>query len=320
MTPAIQQSSAREKESGAWCLVGVPSNACMIEARDLRVDAPDDDRGRSPCIDGLTLSSSADRTLIVGAPRELMLAFAGLTPVVRGEIRIEGEEPRRALALGRIAACPLDAPLPPRWSALRYVEWSARLAGVPRKEVREAAEASLAHVGLSLPLIKAPLGRQNRFVRRATQLAAALLPAGATLLLWNPLEDLEPEAAKLLEPLLVRTLGAVRAVVFAARAPLDGRLASVMDEAIALSGSRVLAQGSVLDVASRERTILVRAIGDVERFRAALTARGGKLGVATSGSALAVDLGSMDNADVFRAALESDAVVVELRPLSATFS
>ncbi len=289
----------------------------MIEARDLRVDAPE--KG-SPCIDGLTLSSAADRTMILGAPRELMLAFAGMAPVVRGELRIEGEEPRRALALGRIAACPLDSPLPPGWSALRYVEWSARLAGVPRKERRETAEASLAHVGLSLPLIKAPLGKQNRFVRRATQLAAALLPSGATLVLWNPLEDLEPEAANILEPLLVRALGAVRAVLFATRAPLDGRLASTMDEAIVISGSRVLAQGPVLEVATRNRTFVVRAIGDLERFRAALTARGGKLGVGNSPAELAVDLGSMDNAEVFRAALESDAVVVEMRPLSATFS
>jgi ABC-type multidrug transport system ATPase subunit len=289
----------------------------MIEARDLRIDADG-----SPCVDGLTFSSSGDRVLILGAPRELMLACAGLVPIVRGELRVEGEDASRALALGRTAACPLDAPLPPNFSPLRYVEWSGRLAGVPRADLREAAEASLAHVGLAMPVIKTPLRRQTRFVRRATQLAAALLPAGATLLVWNPLEDLAPDEARMLEPMLVRALGAVRAIVFAARAPRGGALASAVDEAIVLSGSTVLAQGSVLEVATRDRRFLVRAMGDVERFAAALTARGARLSASpnTTAAELAVDLGTLENADVFRAAVESDAVVVEMRPIAASFA
>jgi ABC-type multidrug transport system ATPase subunit len=126
----------------------------MIEARDLRVDADG-----TPCVDGLSFVSSAERTLVLGAPRELMLACAGLTPVVRGALTLEGEAPQRAMALGRITSCPLDAPLPPAWTPLTYVEWSARLAGVARKEAREAAETALAHMGLALPLIKQPLRR-----------------------------------------------------------------------------------------------------------------------------------------------------------------
>lgn len=287
----------------------------MIEVRDLRVDA---DGG--PCVDGLSFQSDADRTLVLGAPRELMLACAGVLPALRGEIVIEGESPRKALALGRIAACPLDAPLPLSWSPLRYLEWSARLAGVPQKERREVAEAALAHVGMSIPLTKAPLKRHSRALRRATQLASALIPAGATLVLWDPLQDLAPEDVNVFAPSLVRALGAVRSIVFATRAPLDGVLANVMQQVVVLSGSEVESAGPLREVATGDKTFRVRVAGDKARFSAALVARGAQVASTATSDELAIELGSMENAEVFRAALEAEAVVLEMRPFAAAFS
>lgn len=289
----------------------------MIEVRDLRVD-----EAGAPCIDGLSFRSDKKRVLVLGAPRELMLACAGLAPIVRGSILIEDETPERALALGRIAGSTQGGPMPPSWSPLAYVEWSARLAGVADKERREVAETALAHVGLAAPTIHAPMRRATQLVRRATQLAAALVPAGATLVLWDPFADLTPEDEAVLAPVVTRALGAVRGLIFAARAPWGGPLATVMEEVVVVEGNTVARQGPVTEVAAKSGAFLVRAAGDVAAFVAALTEGGARVHDAPSDGqdALAVDLGPMDPVALFRAAERSDAVVLELLPMATQFS
>ena len=285
--------------------------------RDLRVD-----EAGAPCIDGLAFRSEKKRVLVLGAPREVMLACAGLAPIVRGSVVIEGETPARALALGRIAVSPQGGPMPRAWSPLTYVEWSARLAGVPKKEQREVAETALAHVGLAAPTIHAPMRRASILIRRSTQLAAALVPAGATLVLWDPFADLAPEDEAVLAPIVTRALGAVRGLIFASRAPWGGPLAKAMEEVVVVAGSAVVAQGPIDEVAAKSGAFLVRAAGDVPAFVAALEEGGASVSQAPAagGDALFVELGAMDAVALFRAAARADAVVIELRPMASQFS
>jgi ABC-type multidrug transport system ATPase subunit len=301
----------------------------MLSVRDLRVDSDVVPALPAlPAVDGLTFKASARRTLVMGAPRELMLACAGMLPIVRGEILFDDQLPSRALAAGRLAASPLDAPMPPSFTPLRYVEWSARLAGISRSAAPALAAANLERVGVTGSLAKGALRRQTPYVRRATQLAATLVPTGATLVLWDPLENLDPESAARLGQFLASILEGASAVVFASRVPLGGPLAAAAEEVVYVERSRVVAQGSLREVATRGRRFRVLALGDRARFIAALSARGIRIDAsatpdgpvdASEDAELAIELGSVENVEIFRAAADAGAVVVEMRPSAALF-
>lgn len=284
----------------------------MFEARDLRVD----ERG-SPCIDGLSFSSTGERLLVLGGPRELMRAAAGLAPIARGELVVDGLAPAEALADGGLASAMFDAPMPPSMTPLAWVTWSARLAGLPKSEAAAAAAENLARCGVTLAQSKAALKRQSPVVRRATQLAAALVPNSATLVLWDPLADLEPESADVLGRVLAAVLADRRVLVFAGRAAVSGALASLSTELIVLSHSKVVAQGTVADVAVRDRTFVVRALGNLDVYQDELTRRGARVVRKPGAGELSIELGRMENADIFRAAVATGATVLEMRPAVA---
>ncbi len=285
--------------------------SAMIEVSDLRVDD-----GGAPCVDGLTFRTSGERVLILGAPRELMRAAMGLVPIARGVLLIDGAPPAGRLASGATSAAMLDAPMPPDMSPLAYVTWSARLAGLGRSAA-ESAEASLASVGIAGPAARATLKRAPALVRRGAQLAAALVPESAVLLLWDPLGDLEPPDADAFAAIVAKVLEGRKAIVFAGRAQAGGALASAMSEMVAIARSKVVAQGAPSDLAGRGRSYYVRALGEVDRFVEELVRRGGKAERGPERGELSVELGTVENVELFRAAVATGAVVIEMRPLAA---
>jgi len=285
----------------------------LLEAKNVRLD----EQG-APQVDGLSLATQGNHVVILGAPRALFEAAAGMRSPTRGELSLLGTGCTDALAARHVAGAPLDPALPPKWTPLRYVEWSARLAGHSRSEARTHATQALQALELTT-LANAPLGPAPLAARRATVLAAALATQAQVLAFEDPTPGLPEAAHRALSRILALALRARPWLLFAARAPLDTPLCLEADEAIVLLGSRVVAQGLPSELAARERIYAVRVTGDVPTFATLAMARGAR--VEASGSELTLDLGeSLGTRDLLELANQARSVIVELRPLARAFA
>jgi ABC-type taurine transport system ATPase subunit len=294
----------------------------------LRVSSVRIDVDGAPTIDGLSMVSTGEHLLVLGAAGALFEAAAGLRAVARGELRVEGLPPIEAVRAGVAAGAPLDPPMPPRWTILHYVTWSARLAGHPRRAAKELAAEALSRMKLT-PVAQTKLGRATVPVRRGTVLAAALATGATTILIEDPIAGLAPEAGPALARAVVGAIADRRTVVFAGRMRLESPLALRADEAIAVFGSDVAAQGAPAEIAALDRGFALRINGDLRAFADAVMARGGRLLASPDASALArtavathigVDLGPLATRDLLRIAADSNAVVLELRPIGHAFA
>jgi ABC-2 type transport system ATP-binding protein len=298
----------------------------VLRASSVRIDVDG-----APAIDGLSLTSTGEHILVLGAASALFEACAALRGLARGELAIEGLRPLEAVRAGLAAGAPLDPPLPPRWTVNQYVTWSARLAGYARPEARELAMESLSRLQL-MPLANSKLKGSALSVRRATVIAAALATGAPTLLLEDPLTGLPPEAVSPFSRALVRALADRHTVVFAGRMHLESPLALAADEAVAVFGSDVAAQGAPGEIAALERGFALQVSGNVRAFLDAVTALGGRLLSGAEASArealelsapaarIGVDLGPLATRDLLRIAADSGAVVLELRPIGRAFA
>jgi ABC-2 type transport system ATP-binding protein len=289
----------------------------LLAASSLRVDVHG-----VPAIDGLSLTSTGERVLVLGAAGALFEAAAGLRPAVRGALRIEGRLPLEAVRAGIAAGAPLDPPMPPRWTVRQYVTWSARLAGHPRAVARGLADDATRRMVLGATT-RAKLGTAATSVRRATVLAAALATGATTLLIEDPIAGLPADAAPQFARTLVRAVADRRTIFFGGRMRLESPVALAADEAIVVFGSHVAAQGAPAEIAAADRAFALRVAGDVRAFAEAVKASGGRLREGIGGtppSRVSVDLGPLATRDLLRIAEESKAVVLELRPISLAFA
>jgi ABC-type multidrug transport system ATPase subunit len=295
----------------------VPDPPPVLAASALRVDV-----GGSPAIDGLTLATTGDRVLVLGAARALFEVAAGLRAPSRGEVRVEGVAPRAAVSGGIAACAPLDPPMPPAWTVLQYVTWSARLAGHPKATARGMAGEALERMHLGR-VAGTKLGGVAPATRRGTVLAAALATGARTLLVEDPLPGLPSEAARPFARVLARTLDDHRVAIFAGRMPLESPLALAADEALVIDRAEVSAQGAPAELAAAERTLALRVQGDVAAFARAVEAGGGHAEVTIGAPPpvhVRVELGPLSARDLLRIAEECRAMVVELRPLARAFA
>jgi hypothetical protein len=114
--------------------------------------------------------------------------------------------------------------------------------------------------------------------------------------------------------------------VFAPRVALDSPIALAADEALVIDGSRVAAQGAPAEIAAAESAFVLRIGGDARAFVSAAEAEGARL--LAGGDAhldprrdcITIELGALRALDVLRIAASSNAVVLELRPLSRAFA
>jgi ABC-type Na+ transport system ATPase subunit NatA len=212
--------------------------------------------------------------------------------------------------------------MPGAWTIFQYVTWSSRLAGHGRREANALAADAIDRMQIgSVATAKLALARPE--LKRATVIAAALATSAATLFLEDPSVGLADVAAHRLARATARALGDRRTVTFATRVRLESPLALEADEAIVIDASHVAAQGAPAEIAASERTLALRVHGDVDAFRRAVDARGGRALVGPSPSPpvhVRVELGPLDASDLLRIATESRSVVIELRPLARSFS
>jgi ABC-type multidrug transport system ATPase subunit len=289
----------------------------LLAATSLRVDVHG-----VPVIDGLSVTSTGEHVLVLGAAGALFEAAAGLRSAARGVLRIEGRVPIDAVRAGVTAGAPLDPPMPPRWTVSEYVTWSARLAGHSRAVAKGLAGDALSRMALGT-VSRAKLGKAVTSVRRATVLAAALATGATTLLVEDPITGLQPESAPQFTRAMVRALAERRTLFFAGRLPLESPVALAADEAIVLFGSHVAAQGAPAEIAAAEHAFSLRVVGDIRAFTDAMKAEGARVLDGADGepsSRVRVDLGPLATRDLLRIAAASKAVVLELRPIALAFA
>ena len=281
----------------------------LLVIEDLRVDVD-----HVPACDGITLRTTGNRVLILGAPRALYEAMCGLRPVVRGALRVRGSAAGVAAREGTVAGAALDPPLPPKWTALEYVTWSSRLAGHSAGDARTLANDAIAAVQLG-PMATTPLARMVPHARRGVVLAAALATGADVNVVDDPLAALPEEIARTWARIIVQALGERSWVVLAGRVSLTSPLAMKADEELIVSSSRLHAQGPPAEIAAADRRFVARIHGPLETLGARLEERGARMDI--QGAQVVLDLGStLTTAELLGLCAELDATVVEMVPLA----
>jgi ABC-type taurine transport system ATPase subunit len=283
----------------------------LLHIEDLRVDVDG-----VPACDGLTLRTSGERVLVLGAPRPLYEATCALRPVMRGILRIRGSAPEAAVRDGLVAGAPLDPPLPPKWTVLDYVTWSSRLAGHTKADARTLAKQAIALVQLD-SMKTSLLERMVPHVRRGVVLAAAIATDASVIVLDDPLATLPEEIARSWARIIVQALADRASIVFAARISLTSPLAMNADDALMVSSSRLDAQGPPAEIAAADRRFVARihSTRPLETLGARLSERGARMEI--QGAQVLLDLGeSVTTADLLAMCAEVEATVVEMVPVA----
>lgn len=282
----------------------------VLLANDLRVDA-----GGVPACEGLSFRTSGERVLVLGAPRALFLATSGLTPVSRGTLTIRGVPSNESVGMGLIAGAPLDPLLPPKWSVLEYIEWSARLSGAAPNEARGAAKNAISRLKLEAIATTTFAKITVPHARRAAVVAAALATTTEVIALEDPLVGLAEDVVASYGDILVEALADRAWLVFAPRLPLGSPLARAATEALVVSPTRVEGQGPPAELASENAVRFVaRLDGEVERVRTALVERGGSL--EQQGAHVLIDLMGTTTSELAEICVAADVAILELMPVS----
>ncbi len=189
---------------------------------------------------GLSLSLVAGSTTLVTGPNgagksTLLRVLAGLTRPTRGSVRIGEVDPfgsRGAALRGRIGFVGQELGLYAELSVLENLRFCARLHGL---EPRRAARP-LARLGLDR-LADRRVRTLSLGYRRRTALARALLTEPSLLLLDEPWNGLDADAACALSHILEDHRRAGGSALVAAHAPNDA--AGLFDRAVRLRAGRL---------------------------------------------------------------------------------
>jgi ABC-type cobalamin/Fe3+-siderophores transport system ATPase subunit len=215
----------------------------LLEAAALRVEV-----GERVLTDGLSLKLDGPRVVLVGDTMALLGPFFGWAGIVRGWLKIQGEE--LSVALPRLGLAPLDAPMPDDFSPSEYVAWSAVLAGLSENEATTRARELLTRGGLGAVLDKR-LGDLGVVPRRITMLAHALVAGPRLLIAEGPLDGLDAESGFYVLNALGGMIGKTAAIVttkpFEPGSPADS-LARGADEVALIENGEVLEQGRPADL------------------------------------------------------------------------
>lgn len=205
--------------------------------------------GERPALQDVTLTLDAGQTLVVFGPNgagktTLLRVLAGLLRPHAGEVRVLGarlpDEGWRAR--GRVGLLTHEPLLYRELSARENLRFHARLHGVAPARVDEALEAVRLRLRADDPIAELSRG----MVQRAA-VARAVLHDPALLLLDEPLANLDPAAAAVLEPLIGRSSGRTRVVT--SHDPAGGLAEG--DVALGLRGGRVALLASVAEIDER---------------------------------------------------------------------
>lgn len=167
-----------------------PSDLPLLEADDVRIDV-----GGAVALERATFVTEGGSLVISGETTALMSALAGVEPVRAGQLLLRGRDVGQREHLEIVGLAPLDPPLPPKWTALDYLAWSARLVGAPKSTARRLASDALGTLAAT-SLSETRLDALGIAERRVLVLAHAIVTAPKVLIAAMPLAGLSGAAAE----------------------------------------------------------------------------------------------------------------------------
>ena len=293
-----------------------PGEPATLELRDVTIR-----RAGSALLTSVSLRTDAQRVGLVGDWEPLFEALTGHAQVASGSAQFLGVELRQALARNVVGFAPCDPALPGSFSVLEYLRHAARLShGSPARALADSKRA-LEEYRLS-ELATRKLSQLARFERRALGIVCASLSAPPVLCLETPLRGLDAEPADYIARLCTEAAKRSRLIVSAnfPRAPSpEHALLDACQELCVISRGAVLAQGAPNQIlAPSTRYLLCVRGAKAAAFSGVLEAAGCRLSESGGPGRYLVELPEGGSSDLLLdAALGSQLVVLELRPLSA---
>ncbi len=167
---------------------------------------------------------------------------------------------------GRVLALPQDAVLPPRVPVIESLSFLARLQGIDSGRARSEAERVLEIVGL-LDRAESRAGTLSHGMSKRVALAQALMGEPELVLLDEPTSGLDPRSAHAVRSLIAGLRG--RATVVVSSHNLH-ELEELCDHAAILDHGKVVAAGSLDELTSANREMLVELANPEDEIEALL--------------------------------------------------
>jgi ABC-2 type transport system ATP-binding protein len=247
----------------------------------------------------------------------LMRALLGLVAPTAGSVEVLGfDAAHRGELRRRLGYMPEHDCLPPQMTARDLVLHLGELRGLPRRAAALRASEVLFQVGLDEERSRL-IGTFSTGMKQRVKLAQALVHAPDLVVLDEPTNGLDP-AGRDEMLLIVRRLWENLGVRVLLSSHVLSDVERTCEAVLLLREGHVVSAGLLSELGAGESArLLVRAVGDLERFRAALAERG--LVATDHEDAIMIAGSGRRELDAVRdAAAAADVSLRELRPAERT--
>lgn len=279
--------------------------------------------GNSTALEGVTLAFESGALGLLGpngaGKSSLLRALLGFVAPSQGRVEVLGASPQSdPLAVRRrVGYSPEDDALVPAHTGVAAVALCGELCGLPRDDALQRAHEMLFFVGLGEVRYRR-VETYSQGMRQRLKLAQALVHDPELLILDEPTNGLDPRGR---QEMLALVAGLPRkGISLVLSSHLLPDVEAVCDQIAVLEAGRLVRSGLLVELlAGTPRAYEVRVKGALERFEAALRARGagverrphGLLHVETAGQGAGL---------VFAAAADSACQVRRLIPARASLA
>jgi ABC-2 type transport system ATP-binding protein len=277
--------------------------------------------GAVVALDDITVSLEAPAIGLLGAngagKSTLMRALLGLVAPTAGSVEVLGfDAAHRGDLRRRLGYMPEHDCLPPQMTARDLVVHLGELRGLPRRAAALRASEVLFQVGLDEERSRL-IGTFSTGMKQRVKLAQALVHAPDLVVLDEPTNGLDPAGREEML-LIVRRLWEHLGVRVLLSSHVLSDVERTCDAVLLLREGHVVSAGLLSELgAGVSARLLVRAVGDLDRFRAALAERG--LVATDDEDAIMIAGSSRRELDGVRdAAAAADVSLRELRPAERT--
>ncbi len=242
-----------------------------------------------------------------------MRILTGFVPPSSGRVEVCGIDlatsPRDARR--RIGYLPESVPLYPEMRVSEYLDYRARLKGVPRRQRRSFIADAVAQAGVG-DVERRIIGQLSKGYRQRVGLADALAHRPEVLILDEPTDGLDPNQRRNMLK-LIGELGKERTVILSTH--ILSEVEAVCGRVVILDRGRVVAEGRPSELARTGLHLLVVARGPRETLEAALRALDGVTAVDSEADGELVRLRVTANVDVREAVAAAVVAIGQLREL-----
>jgi ABC-2 type transport system ATP-binding protein len=251
--------------------VAVRSHAISAEHLTIRY-------GDVVALDDVSVELEAPAIGLLGAngagKSTLMRALLGLVAPSAGSVEVLGfDAAHRGELRRRLGYMPEHDCLPPQMTARDLVLHLGELRGLPRRAAALRASEVLFQVGLDEERSRL-IGTFSTGMKQRVKLAQALVHAPDLVVLDEPTNGLDPAGREEML-LIVRRLWETLGVRVLLSSHVLSDVERTCEAVLLLREGRVVSAGLLSELGAGESSrLLVRVVGDLARFRAALAARG----------------------------------------------